>query len=303
MDRKKQILKDLFPITPDELGMQVTKADVTPFTLEELDNAITTVKPAIVVSRCVVHRIFLAYYKTYKEGNKDIHLFQLPEDEVIRNKWIAQIGGQEVLRRATRVCNIHFDVCYFKSMYRNRIEKDAIPTLFLAVSQFSFKETKQKLIRCTHQKQEELYIYPETTPSTAEPPLKRSKKDDTNNLKTDKQISIKIHVVHSSLSNPECNSGCLEEVLQFGESLEYMEHDDIVVVFMLGGVLTSWWRQPVEYFFCRSSLNASAIIFKGIVKGAESAHLKVIASVCDKASTNVQAIPMLLDATKRTAVF
>ncbi|KAK9720558.1 hypothetical protein QE152_g21974 [Popillia japonica] len=45
MDRKKQILKDLFPITPDELGMQVTKADVTPFTLEELDNAITTVKP------------------------------------------------------------------------------------------------------------------------------------------------------------------------------------------------------------------------------------------------------------------
>lgn len=100
-----------------------------------------------------------------------------------------------------------------------------------------------------------------------------------------------------------------------------MEHDDIVVgledtgynrtneivdhvaVFMLGGVLTSWWRQPVEYFFCRSSLNASAIIFKGIVKGAESAHLKVIASVCDKASTNVQAIPMLLDATKRTAVF
>ncbi|KAK9746181.1 THAP domain [Popillia japonica] len=87
---------------------------------------------AIVVSRCVVHRIFLAYYKTYKEGNKDIHLFQLPEDEVIRNKWIAQIGEQEVLRRATRVCDIHFDVCYFKSMYRNRIEKDAIPTLFLA---------------------------------------------------------------------------------------------------------------------------------------------------------------------------
>ncbi|KAK9727934.1 THAP domain [Popillia japonica] len=68
----------------------------------------------------------------YTEGNKDIHLFQLPEDEVIRNKWIAQIGGQEVLRRAARVCDIHFDVCYFKSMYRNRIEKDAIPTLFLA---------------------------------------------------------------------------------------------------------------------------------------------------------------------------
>lgn len=72
---------------------------------------------------------------------------------------------------------------------------------------------------------------------------------------------------------------------------------------MLGGVLTSWWRQPVEYFFCRSSLNASAIIFKRIVKEAESAHLKVIASVCDKATTNVRAIPMLLDATKRTAVF
>ncbi|KAK9719717.1 THAP domain [Popillia japonica] len=50
----------------------------------------------------------------YTEGNKDIHLFQLPEDEVIRNKWIAQIGGQEVLRRAARVCDIHFDVCYFK---------------------------------------------------------------------------------------------------------------------------------------------------------------------------------------------
>ncbi|KAK9747418.1 THAP domain [Popillia japonica] len=101
---------------------------------------------AIVVSRCVVHRIFLAYYKTYKEGNKDIHLFQLPEDEVIRNKWIAQIGGQEVLRRATRVCDIHFDVCYFKSMYRNRIEKDAIPTLFLAGPVFLLVPTLSLLV-------------------------------------------------------------------------------------------------------------------------------------------------------------
>ncbi|KAK9732134.1 THAP domain [Popillia japonica] len=64
----------------------------------------------------------------YRKDSKDNHFFQLPADEAIRNKWIAQIGGQGVLHPKAKVCDKHFDL---QNMYWNRIEKDAIPTLYL----------------------------------------------------------------------------------------------------------------------------------------------------------------------------
>ncbi|KAI4455765.1 thap domain-containing protein 9 [Holotrichia oblita] len=115
-------------------------------------------------------------------------------------------------------------------------------------------------------------------------------------------------------------------VLMFDEMaiqphLEYSSYEDEVIgfendgytttskiaehamVFMLRGICTAW-KQPVDYAYCKSSMSSATIVhfYKDIVMQAKRAGLILVASVCDQASTNVHAIEMLLEDTRRCRI-
>lgn len=78
---------------------------------------------------------------------------------------------------------------------------------------------------------------------------------------------------------------------------------DHVQVFMLRGIFKKW-KQPVAYRFCKSTATATDIVrwFKEVVRAAQAAGLRLIASVCDQGVTNVKAIKILKEETRGNAI-
>lgn len=78
---------------------------------------------------------------------------------------------------------------------------------------------------------------------------------------------------------------------------------DHVQVWMLKGVYKKW-KQPVAYTFCKSTTAAADIVrnFKTIVRRTTECGLQIIASICDQGTTNVKAIHMLVEESRRAII-
>lgn len=75
---------------------------------------------------------------------------------------------------------------------------------------------------------------------------------------------------------------------------------DHVLVFMLRGV-NSGWKMPISFGYCENQTRTPQLIscIKDIVKSVNQSGLKLVATVCDQGSSNVAAINILLQDTRR----
>lgn len=73
---------------------------------------------------------------------------------------------------------------------------------------------------------------------------------------------------------------------------------DHALVFMVKS-LKGKYKQPVSFTFCQGTTKTLKNLLKEVLKAVESTGLKVIATVCDQATTNVNVINSLISDTKR----
>lgn len=84
----------------------------------------------------------------------------------------------------------------------------------------------------------------------------------------------------------------------FGNGIRKLQFADKAITFMVRGIKRKF-KQPVAFYFTKSGMKTPDLVvaLKEVIRAVQSTGLKIIATVCDQAPTNVAATNILLQET------
>ncbi|KAK5646256.1 hypothetical protein RI129_004720 [Pyrocoelia pectoralis] len=94
------------------------------------------------------------YCANNDKNNRNISFFRFPKEYERCNKWIRNCGrtdlaekGSDYCYAAIRICSAHFEDVMFASLLKNRLCRNAVPTLFNSIRNSHYPKFARALLR------------------------------------------------------------------------------------------------------------------------------------------------------------